>query len=157
MQTLLSVPPALSPHFQALSGSDPATRFATNDPPGHKLGSGGGTAHLLAEAWRALAPKGQSLETWLTADRRVLLHAGGQSRRLPAYAATGKALLPVPAFRWSTGQRLDQTLMDLQSPLLESLLENAPAGLNTLVASRHISIPNTASTASSIGSAISCI
>ena len=38
---------------------------------------------------------------------------GGQSRRLPAYAPAGKLLMPIPVFRWSRGQRLDQTLLDL--------------------------------------------
>ena len=27
---------------------------------------------------------------WLSAEKRILIHAGGQSRRLPAYAVTGR-------------------------------------------------------------------
>lgn len=73
----------------------------------------------------------------MESDSRVLLHAGGQSRRLPAYAACGKSLIPIPVFRWSTGQRLDQTLMDLQLPLLNQLLDKTPS-LNTLVASGDV-------------------
>ena len=29
-----------------------------------------------------------------------LLHAGGQGRRVPAYAPSGKILTPIPVFRW---------------------------------------------------------
>lgn len=115
----------------------------THDPAGKKLGSGGGTAHLLHQAWRK-ASSGTAFDDWLSREKHLLLHAGGQSRRLPAYAATGKALLPVPVFRWSTGQRLDQTLLDLQKPLLEALLDRAPASLNTLVASGDVLVWNDA-------------
>ncbi|MCC5848637.1 MAG: bifunctional fucokinase/L-fucose-1-P-guanylyltransferase [Verrucomicrobia bacterium] len=139
MQTLLSVPPALSSGNIPL----PATDFVTHDPPGQKLGSGGGTAHLLREAANSLAPE-ISFADWVQQGQNLLLHAGGQSRRLPAYAASGKALIPVPVFRWSTGQRLDQTLLDLQKPLLSALLQQAPPSLNTLVASGDVLVWNDA-------------
>lgn len=138
MNTCLSVPPALCALPVPL-----AADFMTHDPAGQKLGSGGGTAHLLAEAWTRQDPA-TPFADWLRAQPRILLHAGGQSRRLPAYAASGKALLPVPVFRWSTGQRLDQTLLDLQKPLLQTLLERAPASLNTLVASGDVLVWNDA-------------
>jgi len=139
MKILLSVPPALT-RCSLPDGAD----FMTQDPPGLRLGSGGGTAHVLAEAWRRQAD-GAGLPSWLAAERKIVLHAGGQSRRLPAYAAGGKALVPIPVFRWSTGQRLDQTLLDLQRPLLERLLERAPAGMNTLVASGDVLVWNDSS------------
>lgn len=142
VQTLLSVPPALTPVFRELTGHRPEEVFATNDPPEGKLGSGGGTAYLLSEAWKQTG--GGSFDAWRDAGERILLHAGGQSRRLPAYAPAGKALMPVPVFRWSTGQRLDQTLMDLQLPLLKGLLRKAPASLNTLVASGDVLVWNDA-------------
>ena len=138
MNTCLSVPPALC-QLPPPAAAD----YMTHDPAGQKLGSGGGTAHLLHQAWRHQAPD-LPFSDWLCRDPNLLLHAGGQSRRLPAYAATGKALLPVPVFRWSTGQRLDQTLLDLQKPLLQTLLERAPASLNTLVASGDVLVWNDA-------------
>ncbi|MCC5843095.1 MAG: bifunctional fucokinase/L-fucose-1-P-guanylyltransferase [Verrucomicrobia bacterium] len=138
MKTYLSVPPAL-----CKLPLPPAADFMTHDPVGRKLGSGGGTAHLLVEAWKQEAPD-TAFSDWLRHNPKLLLHAGGQSRRLPAYAASGKALLPVPVFRWSTGQRLDQTLIDLQKPLLQTLLERAPASLNTLVASGDVLVWNDA-------------
>lgn len=135
-QTLISVPPALSGNFAAVSGDGHGQVFVTHDPPGAKLGSGGGTAHLLHQAY--LESDAEAFSSWLASASRVMLHAGGQSRRLPAYAACGKALLPVPVFRWSTGQRLDQTLMDLQVPLLKQLLGQSSASLRTLVASGDV-------------------
>ena len=136
-RTLLSVPPAVTGVYHRATGADPDTVHVTHDPPGAKLGSGGGTAHLLADAWRAHGGDA-SFSDWLAGQSRVLLHAGGQSRRLPAYAAIGKALVPVPVFRWSTGQRLDQTLMDVQRPLLRDLLDKAPDALHTVVASGDV-------------------
>ncbi|MBC2604222.1 bifunctional fucokinase/fucose-1-phosphate guanylyltransferase [Puniceicoccus vermicola] len=141
MKTLLSVPPALSRVASSLIPATFGDCFVTHDPEGAKLGSGGGTAHLLREAWRADG-ESQSFAEWLQRDDRVLVHAGGQSRRLPAYAALGKALLPVPVFRWCAGQRLDQTLGELQLPLLQKILEAAGAQSHTLIASGDVLIWN---------------
>ncbi|MCM1484031.1 MAG: bifunctional fucokinase/fucose-1-phosphate guanylyltransferase, partial [Muribaculaceae bacterium] len=68
------------------------------------------------------------------------IHAGGQSRRLPAYAVTSKALTPVPIFRWALGQSVAQTLLTLQMPLYEQIMHKAPRGLNTLIASGDVYI-----------------
>jgi len=35
--------------------------------------------------------------------KTLVLHSGGESRRLPAHAATGKLLMPIPVFRWVFG------------------------------------------------------
>ncbi len=139
MKTLLSVPPALSSCYHEIR-EDSDQVFVTHDPPGGKLGSGGGTAHLLKSAW--VEAGASDFDTWLSQEPRVMLHAGGQSRRLPAYAPLGKALLPVPVFRWSTGQQLDQTLMDLQLPLLQALLHKAPRGMKHVVASGDVLVWN---------------
>ena len=115
MKKLLSLPPNLVGCFHEITGADPQEYFCTNDPVGSKLGSGGGTTWLLErchEAWG----DGRDFASWLASDRRILLHAGGQSRRLPAYAPSGKILTPIPVFRWERGQRLSQTLLDLQLP-----------------------------------------
>ncbi len=79
-------------------------------------------------------------EEWLPEEKRIILHAGGQSRRLPAYAPVGKILTPVPVFRWQRGQRLDQTLLDMQVPLYRRIMDKAPAGIHTLVASGDVLI-----------------
>ena len=113
LQYLITLPPRMAEAFEALEQRPRPRWLACSDPMGKPLGSGGATAHLLAEAWRATAPN-QSFADWLRVDRKLILHAGGQSRRLPAYAPTGKLLIPIPVFRWARGQRLNQTLLDLQ-------------------------------------------
>jgi galactokinase/mevalonate kinase-like predicted kinase len=110
--------------FVSLEAKPPPDWFATCDPAGSKLGSGGGTAHLLAEAWRATGA-GDSFQSWLGRSRKLLIHGGGQSRRLPSYAPVGKSLMPLPVFRWSYGQRLNQTLLDVQLPDYERVLAHA--------------------------------
>jgi len=113
LQHLLTLPPRMAAQFAALEGRNPPEWFASSDPAGNPLGSGGGTANLLVEAWRSTGG-GRSFQAWLREGTKLILHAGGQSRRLPAYAPTGKILMPIPVFRWSRGQRLDQSLLDLQ-------------------------------------------
>lgn len=113
IQFLLTLPPRMASEFEALEQRKRPEWFACSDSDGPPLGSGGGTANLLVEAWRNTGGR-QSLSDWLNGSRKLVLHSGGQSRRLPAYAPLGKLLLPVPVFRWSRGQRLDQSLLDLQ-------------------------------------------
>lgn len=139
MKKLLSLPPNLVASFHEITGFAPDEYFCTNDPVGHKLGSGGGTTWLLEECYRAWN-KGESFADWLQGDRRILLHAGGQSRRLPSYAPSGKILTPIPVFRWERGQRLGQTLLDLQLPLYERLMNLAPKGINTMIVSGDVYI-----------------
>ena len=109
--------------------------FASCDPEGLKLGSGGGVAQLLADAWGG---ERGDFDSWLGGAKRLAILAGGQSRRLPAYAATGKVLMPVPLMRWSHGQRLDQTLLDMQSDDYTRILQNAPEASRVLVASGDV-------------------
>lgn len=95
MKQLLSLPPNLVGCFHDITGLSPKKWFCTSDPVGHKLGSGGGTANLLTDAFKASLkgqddsrgiPDSRSFAEWLSSEKRILLHAGGQSRRLPAYA-----------------------------------------------------------------------
>lgn len=137
IQHLLTLPPCMAQEFEALEGRRRPEWFAASDPPGQPLGSGGGTANLLAEAWRATAP-GQSFADWLRQSHKLILHAGGQSRRLPAYAPVGKLLMPIPVFRWSRGQRLDQSLLDLQLPDYQRVLAHASENTAALVTSGNV-------------------
>jgi galactokinase/mevalonate kinase-like predicted kinase len=137
VQYLLTLPPRMVAEFEALTGRPRPEWFATSDPPSQPLGSGGGTANLLAEAWRATAPT-ESFEGWLRQSRKLILHAGGLSRRLSAYASTGKLLMPIPVFRWSRGQRLDQSLLDLQLPDYQRVLAHAGPGTAALVTSGDV-------------------
>jgi len=103
VQYLVSLPPNSAASFEELMELPRPSWFATADPPGGKLGSGGGTANLLIEAWRQTSPRELTFGEWLQDDKRLMVHGGGQSRRLPAYAAPGKIQLPMPAWRWSVG------------------------------------------------------
>ena len=137
MKKLLSLPPHVVDNFHDITGLSRDEFFCTSDPVGHKLGSGGGTAWLLAQAQRAESPA-EPFAAWLSQEKRILLHAGGQSRRLPAYAPSGKILTPIPVFRWARGQRINQTLLDQQLPLYRNLLDRAPQSLRTLVVSGDV-------------------
>ncbi|WP_417189400.1 bifunctional fucokinase/fucose-1-phosphate guanylyltransferase [Bacteroides sp.] len=133
MQKLLSLPPNLVSAFYELENVDRTEWFCTSDPIGMKLGSGGGTTWLLREWYR-------NQQTEHSTEKRILLHAGGQSRRLPGYAPSGKILTPIPVFRWARGQKLGQNLLSLQVPLYEKIMERAPERLRTLIASGDVYI-----------------
>lgn len=124
LQFLLTLPPPMARAFESLDGRKRPQWFACSDSAGPPLGSGGGTANLLIEAWRATGSD-QTFSAWLNSNRKLMLHSGGMSRRLPAYAPIGKLLMPVPVLRWSRGQRLDQTLLDLALPEYTRVLNHA--------------------------------
>ncbi|MBS2099829.1 bifunctional fucokinase/fucose-1-phosphate guanylyltransferase [Carboxylicivirga linearis] len=138
MKYLLSLPENLVSVFHDITKHSTEEWFVASDPAGTKIGSGGGTAHLLAEHFRTQTQP--SIEDYLGIEKKIIIHAGGQSRRLPAYAPAGKVLSPIPVFRWSRGQSLDQTLLDLQTPLLDKLMEASNENQNTLIASGDVMI-----------------
>ena len=133
MQKLLSLPPNLVPCFHELEKAGRDEWFCASDPIGSKLGSGGGTTWLLRQ-WR------ENRRSKQENPKKIILHAGGQSRRLPAYAPSGKILTPVPVFRWARGQQLGQNLLSLQLPLYERIMQQAPGSLRTLIASGDVYI-----------------
>ena len=142
MKKLLSLPPNLVDAFHDVTGLSRDTYFCTCDPVGHRLGSGGGTAWLLQEAYRSQESEvgSQAFEAWLAKEKRILIHAGGQSKRLPSYAVSGKVLMPLPVFRWERGQKLSQDLMSVQLPLYEKMMMAAPERLHTMVVSGDVLI-----------------
>ncbi|MDH6306939.1 galactokinase/mevalonate kinase-like predicted kinase [Parabacteroides sp. PF5-5] len=139
MKNLLSLPHNLVNCFHEIEHVSPENWFCTSDPVGKRLGSGGGTTWLLEACYRDEASPLQ-FEEWLAKEKRILLHAGGQSRRLPAYAPSGKILTPIPVFRWERGQRLNQSLLSLQLPLYEEIMQKAPDSFHTLIASGDVYI-----------------
>lgn len=138
MQYLLSLPTNSTNYFNEKNRTE-TQWFATSDPIDARIGSGGGSIWLLEESYRNSASK-KSFEEWLAEDKRVLIHAGGQSRRLPAYAPSGKLFAPIPIFRWARGQRLGQDLLSLQLPLFEKILQKSSEKLKTLIASGDVYI-----------------
>ena len=148
MKKLLSLPPNLVGCFHDITGYSKDEWFCTSDPVDHKLGSGGGSTWLLQQAYRNDVAKGSkdgepTFGQWLASERRLLLHAGGQSRRLPAYAPSGKVLTPIPVFRWERGQKLAQDLLSLQLPLYQKIMDAAPDSLHTMIVSGDVMIRNT--------------
>ena len=162
MKKLLSLPPNLVGSFHEVTGLCREEYLCTCDPIGHRLGSGGGTAWLLQEAYRSQDSGvrrqesgkatgrrvsgnvgSQEFETWLAKEKRILIHAGGQSKRLPSYAVSGKVLMPLPVFRWERGQKLSQNLMSVQLPLYEKMMAAAPECLHTMVVSGDVLIRTT--------------
>ena len=143
MKKLLSLPPNLVNSFHEITGLSKDEWFCTNDPIGVKLGSGGGTTWLLQAAYsdeKTGLPHEVSFDDWLSKERRLLLHAGGQSRRLPSYGPSGKILTPIPVFRWERGQRLSQDLLSLQIPLYQRIMNVAPSRLHTMIVSGDVYI-----------------
>ncbi|MDI1289494.1 MAG: L-fucokinase, partial [bacterium] len=70
------------------------------DPGGRRVGSGGSTIlvlmGLVAEAVKAV-PGLRTLEACFQSKRHLIVHSGGDARRLPAFAALGKVFVPLPA------------------------------------------------------------
>jgi fucokinase len=65
------------------------TRFLViADPAGQRIGSGGATLRVLAQLARE--------DDTLTGKRILIIHSGGDSRRLPICSATGKLFARVP-------------------------------------------------------------
>ncbi|MDO8540257.1 MAG: L-fucokinase [Opitutaceae bacterium] len=144
-RTLVSVPPGLDRflRFGSATGRGLITRdiphaFISSDPAGERLGSGGGSVALLHGAWRAGPRPGTPLIDWLNTGRALVVHAGGESRRLPAYAAIGKAMLPVPPLEEYGRHRFDQTLADFQLPHYGQVLREAGPKASALVASGDV-------------------
>jgi len=140
MDILITAPSGLVAYARKHPENFPGVTGMYSDPAGHKLGSGGGTVNVLWEHYlRSEVAKRRDSEKRkrriLPEGKRIIIHSDGQSRRLPAYAPIGKSFIPFPVFKWGRGQRIDQTLFDIQLPLLEKILVAAPKGLNTLVAS----------------------
>jgi len=72
------------------------------DMDGKRIGSGGSTLHALACVLHRERPGAgpasfEEAEAILSGLRILIVHAGGDSRRLPAYSHCGKMFVPIPA------------------------------------------------------------
>ncbi len=99
------------------------------DPGGKRIGSGGSTLYCLMEVLdrhfqrRAGAAGPDGWEEALGNLRVLIVHAGGDSRRLPAYGPCGKIFVPVPC---ESDTAVPVSLFDRQLPTYLALPE--PAG-----------------------------
>ena len=75
------------------------------DRDGRRVGSGGSTLQCLGEVLRRESQPGEDLSDGQRAEailrrlRILIVHAGGDSRRLPAYSPCGKIFIPLPGGR----------------------------------------------------------
>jgi len=115
--------------------SDVCEVIVVPDPGGRRIGSGGSTLYCLMEVlWRRLGRKvvKSGPEDWLSIlrDLRILIvHAGGDSKRLPAYGPCGKIFVPVPG---ESDGALGLTLFEKQLPTYLGLPE-LPSGRGQVV------------------------
>jgi len=91
------------------------------DPPGRRIGSGGSTLLCLLEVLRRELPAGKTdrrdVGVWgqvLRGLRILIVHGGGDSRRLPTYGPCGKIFIPIPG---ETDTAVPLTLFDRQAPI----------------------------------------
>ncbi len=101
------------------------TAIVVADPLGKRVGSGGSTLYCLmrvlaAEIERsgATATDFPALERILRGLRILILHAGGDSRRVPAYGPCGKIFSPVPG---QPRGEVISTLFDRLYPVFQDL------------------------------------
>jgi len=112
------------------------------DPDGRRIGSGGSTILCLLEVinreLRGQDKKRKSPEAWMEALGRVrvlIVHAGGDARRLPAYSPCGKIFIPVPG---ESDSALGLTLLDRQLPRYLSLPAAASGAGQVVVTSGDV-------------------
>lgn len=67
------------------------------DPHGKRVGSGGSTLYAL---FRLLQRAGGDFNKAFKGKRILIIHSGGDSRRLPAYSPHGKIFVPLPTHRY---------------------------------------------------------
>jgi fucokinase len=92
------------------------------DPQGKRIGSGGSTILCLQRVLEEEAAKRPDTSPdpvkTLSHVRILIIHAGGDSRRLPVYAHLGKVFIPVPG---ESDSALPLTLFDKQIEILQML------------------------------------
>jgi len=113
-----------------------------SDPDGRRIGSGGSTLLCLLEViTRELRGRPKELaspEAWEQTLRRLrvlIVHAGGDARRLPAYSPCGKIFIPVPG---DSDSALGLTLIDRQLPRYLSLPAPADGSGQVVVATGDV-------------------
>ena len=105
------------------------------DPGGKRIGSGGSTLYCLMEVLNrqlernSIAEGPEAWEKILRGLRILIVHAGGDSRRLPAYGPCGKIFIPVPS---ESDTAIPLSLFDRQLPIYLRLPEPA-AGTGQVV------------------------
>lgn len=121
--------------------SDVREILVVPDPDGRRIGSGGSTLFCLLEVLsrRLGADAGKSgPEQWLgvlSALRILIVHAGGDSKRLPAYGPCGKIFVPVPG---QSDEAVPLTLFERQLPTYLCLPESDLGGGQVVITSGDV-------------------
>ncbi len=106
------------------------------DPRNRRVGSGGSTIwalHQLSKVLRKRKPRARSVRELFEGERILLIHSGGDSRRLISYAPQGKLFVPLPC---STKDGRPAALFDLILSSLQSL--PVPSAGQVLIASGDV-------------------
>jgi fucokinase len=112
--------------------------FVVPDLEGRRIGSGGSTLWCLVEILRRerarcgidLSASG-AIRQALSRLRILIVHAGGDSRRLPAYGPCGKIFVPLPGAATAS---LPLSLFDRLVPAFLALPEGVPGAGQVVVA-----------------------
>ena len=121
--------------------TDVRAAIVVADPAGQRVGSGGSTlcclTEILARELTAQARKGgpRVWEEALRQLRILIIHAGGDSRRLPAYGPCGKIFIPVPG---ENDSAVCLSLFDRQLPVYLALPEPEPNEGQIVIASGDV-------------------
>jgi len=118
---------------RAEAGKIPAdvTYLVVPDFADQRIGSGGATLNAL-RGWITQvlfgkgAPLPANLTEWWQGQRVLMIHAGGDSRRLPQYSLSGKLFSAVPV---TTPWGEASTVFDEMMALSTSWVERLPSGL----------------------------
>ena len=120
------------------------TALVVADPLGKRVGSGGSTLYCLMRVLEAEIQRSgvtahdfASLERILRGLRILILHAGGDSRRVPAYGPCGKIFSPVPGLSPKDPPRgshdeVISTLFDRLYPVFQDL-PHGPQGAGQVI------------------------
>jgi galactokinase/mevalonate kinase-like predicted kinase len=111
------------------------------DPGGKRIGSGGSTLCCLMEVLNQQCGQekdagGPDLWEKMLRNLRILIvHAGGDSKRLPAYGPCGKIFVPVPS---RNDTAVPATLFDRQLPTYLALPQPTPGAGQVLITSGDV-------------------
>lgn len=109
--------------------------LVVTDPGGKRIGSGGSTLLCIMKIVASEHRPGETVLATLRRLRIMIIHAGGDSRRLPAYGPCGKIFIPLP----DTANTLPApTLFDSLLPSFLALPEGKPGAGQVLVASGDV-------------------
>jgi fucokinase len=75
---------------------DGVTYLVVPDLDDERIGSGGATLNALRRLAEEALGDAESLESWWSGQRVLMVHSGGDSRRLPQYSLSGKLFSALP-------------------------------------------------------------